>query len=155
MEDNKEQHHSMLPVQQYENTEKILVFSDEFLCVEIHEEGNWLYANWMGYQSEEQIKKGCEIILDTVIKRGVKKMLNDNSNVVGIWTPAARWVGSIWVPRIQKAGLTHMAWVHSPSRLSQVSTHAAIEFFPAAHVIKTFYNVNEAKAWLLPGKNVL
>lgn len=153
MEDKEQHNNPAQPVSQYEKSEKQTIFSDEFLCVERHVNGNWLYANWIGYQSEDQIRKGCEIILAAVEKYGVKQLLNDNSNVVGIWTPAAEWVGGIWVPRIQSAGLTHLAWVYSPSRLSQVSTNIAIAHFPDAQLIKTFYNIGEANAWLLTNKS--
>jgi hypothetical protein len=56
-------------------------------------------VDWIGYQTEKSVIEGCE------------KMLNDNTRVVGIWTPAAEWVGTNWLPRMEKAGLKQFTWV--------------------------------------------
>ena len=123
-------------------------FHADFITIEL-DPNNWLYADWIGYQSEKTIMEGFEKILEALTHYKVTKVLNDNTRVVGIWTPAAEWVGANWMPRMEAAGLEKLAWVYSPSRLSQVSTDEVIKHTPRPDLIKTFYDINEAWKWLL------
>ena len=123
-------------------------FHEEFITIE-YDSNNWLYVDWIGYQTEKSVMEGCEKMLDALIQFKVEKVLNDNTRVIGIWTPAAEWVGSNWLPRMEKAGLNYFAWVYSPSRLSQISTDESIKKTPLPQLIKTFDTVSNAKEWLL------
>jgi len=124
------------------------LFIDEFISIEFDAANQWLYVNWIGYQSEDTIKKGCEKILVAMKESGVSKVLNDNTKVIGIWTPASNWVGTNWLPRMEAAGLKQFAWVYSPSRLSQLSTNEAISSTPAPNLVHTFYCKADAEKWL-------
>lgn len=123
-------------------------FYTDYITIEL-DHNNWLYADWIGYQSEKTIMEGCEKMLEALIHYKVARILNDNTRVVGIWTPAAEWVGANWLPRMKAAGLEKLAWVYSPSRLSQVSTDEAIKRTPIPSLIQTFHQMNEAWQWLL------
>lgn len=123
-------------------------FQAEYLTISIDAENNWLYANWLGYQTEGSVKEGCEKMLEALQAYKLEKVLNDNTHVLGIWTPAAHWVGTDWFPRMEAAGLKYFAWIYSPSRLSQVSTNESINNTPLPHLIKTFYKKEEAEDWL-------
>lgn len=123
-------------------------FSDSFISIELREAENFIYVDWKGYQTENSVMTGCEKMLEALQQFNLGKVLNDNTNVLGIWTPAAKWVGENWFPRMEKAGLRQFAWVYSPSRMSQVSTDVAIEATPVPQVIQTFYNIDEARRWL-------
>jgi hypothetical protein len=123
-------------------------FYDDYITIEL-DPNNWLYVDWIGYQTEKSVMEGCEKILEALIHYKVSKVLNDNTRVIGIWTPAAEWVGANWLPRMEAAGLKQFAWVYSPSRMSQVSTDEAIKSTPLPSLIQTFYDKNEAWKWLL------
>lgn len=125
-----------------------LFFTDEFITIGVDTANQWLYANWIGYQTEGTVMAGCEKMLEALQQFGLVKVLNDNSHVLGIWTPAAHWVGTNWFPRMEAAGLKYFAWIYSPSRLSQVSTNESISSTPLPHLIQTFYNIEEGKTWL-------
>jgi hypothetical protein len=124
-------------------------FEEDFITIEYNSLNNWLYADWKGYQTEGSVKLGCENILQALLQYKCTKVLNDNTNVLGIWTPAAKWVGAEWFPRMEKAGLKYFAWVYSPSKLSQVSTTEAIHHTPDKELVQTFYEIEAAKKWLL------
>ncbi|OLY95021.1 hypothetical protein SAMN05444008_105118 [Cnuella takakiae] len=123
-------------------------FSESFVTIENSEFRNCLYVNWIGYQTESSVMTGCEQMLKALQFYNLTKVLNDNTNVLGIWTPAAKWVGENWMPRMEGAGLRQFAWVYSPSRMSQTSTDVAILATPIPQIIKTFYSLEEAKQWL-------
>lgn len=127
-------------------------YAEDFITIEYEQASHFLYVNWKGYQTESSVKKGCEKILEALTHYKVVKVLNDNSNVLGIWTPAAVWVGENWFPRMVDAGLQQFAWVYSPSMLSQVSTNEALKHTPALGMVKTFYDVPAARQWLTSGK---
>ena len=127
-----------------------LFFSETYLTIEVQEKG-WIYADWIGYQTEQSVMDGCEKMLEALKKYKLGKVLNDNTRVVGIWTPAAKWVGEDWFPRMKGAGLEQFAWVYSPSRLSQVSTDESLKSTPVPEIIQTFYNPQEAQDWLTNG----
>ena len=126
-----------------------LLVSEDYLQIEYEPVNHWIYADWKGYQTEDSIKNGCESILKFMIQFKCQKVLNDNTNVIGIWTPASVWVGSNWFPRIIAAGLKSFAWIYSPSVLSQVSTEETLKNTMATEIIKTFYGLTSGKEWLI------
>ena len=114
-------------------------YYDEFITIELDAANNWLYVNWIGYQTEASVKHGCEKMLLALTQYNSTKVLNDNTHVVGIWTPASEWVGADWLPRMKAAGLRHFAWVYSPSRLSQVSQKKMISMPPAIIIMAQLF----------------
>lgn len=121
---------------------------EDFIIIEYDQENHWVYVDWKGYQTEQSVMTGCERMLDAVVLYKCTKILNDNTNVVGIWTPAANWVGVNWFPRIQAAGVSYFAWVYSPSAMSRVSTDEALKNTVTPDFIRTFFDINAAKSWL-------
>ncbi|HZG26473.1 MAG TPA: hypothetical protein VEZ17_17920 [Chitinophagaceae bacterium] len=125
-----------------------IYFTESYISIELDKANNCLYVDWKGYQTEQSVMTGCEKMLEALLHFGLSKVLNDNTNVVGIWTPAAKWVGENWFPRMKSAGLQQFAWVYSPSRLSQISTDESLKTTPTPDIIQTFYTIEEARSWL-------
>jgi len=125
----------------------VLLFSESFIQISYDAEGDWIYANWIGFQTVKSVKEGCEKILQALIDESCVKVLNDNTQVEGIWSGAATWVGAEWFPRMSEAGLKCFAWVYSPSVFSQLSTDKALNHTKESFV-RVFYTLEEAKTWL-------
>ncbi|HEU4451916.1 MAG TPA: hypothetical protein VFR81_02615 [Longimicrobium sp.] len=124
------------------------LFEDTFLSISLDPEG-WLHADWTGYQAVGTVQEGCERILSLMSEHGLQAVLNDNTNVVGIWSGASEWVAVDWFPRMNDAGLRCFAWVYSPTRFSRVSTDETLSFVdPDAVGVRVFLNVDDAKRWL-------
>ena len=140
------------PLQQVPPQPELIIptpfFKEAFITIEYDAVNQWIYANWIGYQTEASVMTGCEKMLEALQTFALSKVLNDNTHVIGIWTPAAPWVGNNWMPRMKAAGLKHFAWIYSPSRLSQVSTNESIQHTPLPDLIQTFYTIEEGKSWL-------
>jgi hypothetical protein len=130
------------------------LFTDSYISICLDEENRWLYVDWTGYQTEESIMNGGEQMLNAMRKTKVSQVLNDNTNVIGIWTPAAKWTGEVWFPAMMEAGLKHFAWIMSPHRLSQVSTDEAIKNTSETDPIRKFDTMEEAKKWLRSVKSM-
>ena len=124
-----------------------LLHSQDNIDIYYNPDGPWLYVDWKGYQTEGFVQQGCERMLQAMVSCGVSKVLNDNTNVVGIWIGAAEWGATDWFPRMRQNGLKHFAWVNSTSRLSQISTDATLSM-AATDTATVFNSVPEAEAWL-------
>ena len=123
-------------------------FYEDFISIEFPEPYKWIVVDWKGYQTEQSVKDGCEKILEAINTYKCTKVLNDNTNVVGIWTPASHWVGTNWLPRVGQSGIRDFAWIYYQSAMSRVSTDEAIKHTSAADLVRTFETVDEAKKWL-------
>lgn len=122
----------------------------EFLEISLDAENGYLYVDWKGYQTDKSIKEGCERIVELMTRFGVFKVLNDNTNTLGIWLGVSHWLIFDILPRARKAGMTAFAHVYGPSRMSRVSAEAALILLaPATRDIKTFERIDEARAWLI------
>jgi hypothetical protein len=130
------------------------LFTDSYINIEFEKEQAYLYVDWKGYQTERSVMAGCEKMLELLQQHQLSRVLNDNTNVLGIWTPASKWVGENWFPRMKAAGLRQFAWVYSPSRLSQISTDESLKATPTPEIIQTFNNKEEAMRWLV-GENAV
>ena len=128
------------------------LFYEDYITIEYNDQYDWIYADWKGYQTENSVKNGCEKVLESLKAFHCSKVLNDNTRVIGIWTPASVWVGSNWLPRMKDAGLKYFAWIYSQSVMSRVSTDESIRNTDIPDIVQTFEDIGMAKKWLR-GKN--
>jgi hypothetical protein len=132
----------------------IRCFTNESLDIHYDPETHLLHVDWKGYQSEESIKHGCEVMLRMMVTHGCYKIVNDNTLVRGIFTVVAEWGGTVWFPAMARAGMKKFAWIYSPAMLSQLSANEVISFLPNSQIpIKTFYDKEQAIQWLLDSKH--
>lgn len=127
---------------------KELLLKEKSIVLEYDSENQWIQADWIGYQTVDSVKHGCEKILEFLIQYKCSKVLNDNTNVTGIWSGASAWVGGDWLPRMAKAGLRQFAWVYSPSAFSRLSTNESLRNLNQKEIAKTFDDIDTARAWL-------
>jgi hypothetical protein len=125
------------------------LFHDYFLEIEFDDEIGGLYVNWKGYQTDSTVKAGVNRVIDLLAEQQVSKILNDNTNVLGIWMSVASWLAFNALPRARQAGMKSLAHVYGPSRFSRVSFDAALVLLNSSPAdIKTFDDVASAKEWL-------
>ncbi len=127
---------------------KEILLKERSVIIEYNPEGNWLEVDWLGYQTVDSVKNGCERMLEFLIQYKCSKVLNDNTNVTGIWSGASAWVGGDWLPRMKEAGLECFAWVYSPSAFSRLSTDESLRNLKEKYIARTFDNKEEGLAWL-------
>jgi hypothetical protein len=122
------------------------------LDIDLDLKNKCLYANWKGFQLIESVKNGCEKMLLFLQKHDCHHVLNDNTNVSGVWSGASEWVATDWFPRMKDAGLKKFAWVYSPSYFSRLSTDKTLEATPPEllkeNIIEVFTDIEEAREWL-------
>ncbi|WP_187261507.1 hypothetical protein [Pontibacter beigongshangensis] len=125
-----------------------LLFRESYIAIEYNQSDDWIYVNWRGFVNYETVTTGCEKILFFMKDLGCTKVLNDNTNVEGIWSGASKWVGQDWFPRMAEAGMLYFAWVHSSSAFSRLSTEKALKNTADLRSIQTFDNIEAARDWL-------
>ncbi|MFC6998245.1 hypothetical protein [Rufibacter roseus] len=131
---------------------KTILYQDTHITITYVETIDCIYADWTGYQTKQSVQEGCERILDELSERECRKVLNDNTNVEGIWSSAAEWVGVDWLPRMRQAGMDYFAWVYSPSAFSRLSADKSLRFTHDMRGIEVFDSVADAENWLLKAK---
>lgn len=127
---------------------KELLLKEKSIVLEYDPENQWILADWIGYQTVDSVKHGCEKMLEFLVQKKCGKVLNDNTHVTGIWSGASAWVGSDWLPRMSKAGLRQFAWVYSPSAFSRLSTNESLRNLDQKEIAKTFDDKDSAMEWL-------
>ncbi|MBA9078826.1 MULTISPECIES: STAS/SEC14 domain-containing protein [Rufibacter] len=127
---------------------KSVLFQDPTITISFDDSSQCVYADWTGFQTLRSVQEGCERILEAMVQHGSHKVLNDNTNVEGIWSSAAEWVGSDWFPRMKQAGMTAFAWVYSPSMFSRLSTDKSLRFTYDTRGIEVFDDIDAATKWL-------
>ena len=125
-----------------------ILYRSSFIVIEFNHADNWLCVSWRGTVTQHDVVAGCMEILRLLKEYKVMDVLNDNTQVEGMWSGAAKWVGESWFPELREAGLKRFAWVYSPSILSRLSTDKALKNTENPCYIQTFDDIELAKDWL-------
>ena len=132
------------------NREKL--YTSKNVDIEFDEQGRFMYATWKGFQTVDNVKFGCEKMLELLKQKKISRVLNDNRQVTGPWQGAAEWGAKEWFPRMFAAGLTHFAWIQSTSVFSQLYSGKALSETNESwktQGIRTFDDPELARNWVL------
>src|SRR5688572_11377853 len=121
-----------------------ILFSERNIEISYEPVQEYIYGNWLGFQNEESVKAGCKKMLEFLNDKRCQKVLNDNTQVTGPWQAATKWVGEIWFPQMEEAGLKHFAWIFSPNLFAELSAKKAM---PASGVVQAFHSFKDAQKW--------
>ena len=127
---------------------KHLLLESPTLCIYYDTHSDWIYMDWLGEQTVDSVKEGCEKLLTFIVSERCHKVLNDNTRVTNIWSDAAIWVALDIFPRAEKAGLQYLAWIYSPDQFSRLSTDEVLVRQTASIIVVPFNCYEEASNWL-------
>ena len=102
-------------------------YHNEYLSIVCNDEQRWVEVNWIGYQNFESVQNGGMQMLEILKASGFTKVLNDNREVLGNWSEASDWAGTVWFPMMIDAGLRDFAWVFSPSIFAQLAAQKRVD----------------------------
>ncbi len=126
-------------------TKKLL--EQKNLVMELEEEKNYVILRWIGFQTEDDIYKSGEKILEIFKKLDCSKILNDNTEVRGPWNKASEWTSNVWFPRmIEEGGLKKFAWVFPENVFASLSASKAM---PNTDLVSKFNSHKAAENWLM------
>lgn len=110
---------------------------------------NYLQANWNGFQNMDTVLNGGLRIIDLVAKTKTKKVLNDNTQVLGNWGEASEWGATHFFPLMEKAGCKYFAWIYSPSTFAQLAAQKSVDIVMSTNLTTQFFSSREeAVSWL-------
>ncbi|GGH11091.1 PAS domain S-box protein [Mucilaginibacter phyllosphaerae] len=103
---------------------------------------------WYGFHTLQIIRAGCLKLLSLISHRKTGYVLMDSRAVAGTWSDATDWVSAMFFPMLQKAGITHVAWVYSTGAFNRSSTDAIIAGLNGTVTVKAFEDAAAAIQWL-------
>ncbi len=128
--------------------EKSEFYQDESIIINYNKEYNRLDLDWIGHQNMETVKHGCLKTLEMILRFRITKILNDNSRVIGSWSDASEWVGTVFFPMMEKKGIQSVAWIYSPNSFSQLSARKSVDVAVGNIVTQFFTSFDEAEEWI-------
>ncbi|RYU81870.1 STAS/SEC14 domain-containing protein [Hymenobacter persicinus] len=129
-------------------TELLNGFGKVYLTIAYDAPNEWVYNNWIGYQTYTGIMAGADACLVPLRENQCAYLLNDNRQVIGPWDHAVEWIVTTWANNAIAQGLTHFAHVVSVDSLAAQSATAMYIGLGERLQMRMFDNVDEAKAWL-------
>jgi hypothetical protein len=120
-----------------------------FCTIEYDAANGWVQATWKDFVTFDQVKQGCEAILEMIKECNCNKLLADTRLAKGPWTQTNEWQEKDFLPRTVDAGLRHTAFVvslNSFNALSAKDLERRTEKLDLEMVY--FKDLSEAKVWL-------
>ncbi|MBW3131221.1 STAS/SEC14 domain-containing protein, partial [Hymenobacter profundi] len=115
-----------------------------YLTIETDTENRWIFTDWQGYLTAENIKVGAKAYVDALAKAGFSCVLNDTRSVRGPWDHSMEWVLNEWAPSAARAGLRYFAMITTPETLAD-SSNATFYAQLTAFEAQLFDNMADAR----------
>jgi hypothetical protein len=90
------------------------LFASESLDAYYDTDNAWLYLDWKGPQSLQQVQNDCRQVTALIYQTQARKALNDNSHTTHSSWEMVMWVAKEYLPEAGRAGMEYVAWVKSP-----------------------------------------
>lgn len=119
-----------------------------FLTVEYDAANNWIYNNWTGYVSPENVMQGSLAVLEAFRKYKSLCGLNDNRELVGRWDESVDWIEKEWMPKAIAAGLRYFAHVANQESFGAASAADMLSRVHGLFQMRIFNDLESAKSWL-------
>ncbi|MBC5775368.1 hypothetical protein H8S95_14910 [Pontibacter sp. KCTC 32443] len=119
-----------------------------FLKIKYNSNENWIYTDWIGYPTPENVAKGAIAYLEAMQANNLNRVLNDNRNLVGRWDNALDWVEQVWLPIAIKAGLKRFAHITHQDSLSFKAASIMQNLIRSHIEMRVFTDPEAAKLWL-------
>ena len=123
-------------------------FGKVFISISFDSQHQWVYNNWLGYQSFENVVAGANACLELLEKHKSSCVLNDNRLVVGPWHHATEWIARDWTPRAIAAGMKYFAHVVDKQTLAGMSAEEMNQKISNLFEMKVFDDLHDARLWL-------
>lgn len=124
-------------------------FADHAFCVtEYIPAERWLRTTWQGFVVPTDAKQGAAGALEALGQTPVPYLLNDNSQIQGLWFDSVDWLQRVWAAQAAQLGLRYVAHVlqpHTEADLEQLLTNKP---FANSFELQLFTTADEAAAWL-------
>lgn len=124
-------------------------FANHAFCVtEYLPAEGWLRTTWQGFVAPFDAEQGAAGALEALRQLPSPYLLNDNSQIQGLWFDSIDWLQQVWAAQAAQLGLRYVAHVlqpHTEADLEQLLTNKP---FANSFELQLFTNVEEAATWL-------
>ncbi|MDB5242535.1 MAG: hypothetical protein JWP57_3160 [Spirosoma sp.] len=113
---------------------------------------NYLLMKWVGYSSEDEVKRASLKMVAWQKGEGVRKNcrvhVHDTKEIEGAWIGVVDWINNEMFPRCYQAGLRYNLSVTSPDLFSKLSSVALQQ--QQSWQVKTllFGTMGQAELWI-------
>jgi hypothetical protein len=113
-------------------------------------EHDYLLAKWLGHHDAESARLGCQQLLQIVHQTGSTRLLNDSSEAFGDWTEVSVWIGAVFAPQLQQAGIRSIAWVNAMDWPARNCVATSLYYIERPFIASfDFDQAEEAQRWLM------
>ncbi|MCP2043603.1 STAS/SEC14 domain-containing protein [Pontibacter sp. HSC-36F09] len=119
-----------------------------YLTIYYDEHNKWVYNDWIGYVSPENVKQGSLAVLQAIKQHKASCGLNDNRNLVGRWDESVEWIEQVWIPAAAEAGLRYYAHIANEDAFAAASSADMLDRVQGRFEMRIFKDIDEARSWL-------
>ncbi|PKV63303.1 STAS/SEC14 domain-containing protein [Pontibacter ramchanderi] len=119
-----------------------------YLTIHYDEQHKWVYNDWTGYVSPENVKQGSLAVLEAIRQYNAACGLNDNRKLVGRWDESVGWIEQEWIPMAAEAGLRYYAHIVNEDAFAAASSADMLSRVQGRFEMRIFEDASEARAWL-------
>jgi PAS domain S-box-containing protein len=123
-------------------------YRDQHISINFNQTKRRLEVDWTGFHDLESVKHGCMLMLETLQQNQCDRVVNDNTHVLGNWSEATDWVGNVWFPMMEQAGMKYFAHIFSPSTFSQLAAIKSIDIMAGIITTQYFTDIKLAEEWI-------
>jgi hypothetical protein len=104
---------------------------------------------WAGYSTSQEFKEGTELMLNTLIKHNVAKVLADIKDMILIGMEDQEWINEVFLPRATEFGFKVLAIVKPDHYFNQIAVETiSYKVDQNKLTIQFFDNPDNAEEWL-------
>ncbi len=109
---------------------------------------HWLRTNWQGFVAPMDAEQGAAGALEAMRQTPSPYLLNDNSQIQGLWFDSVDWLQQVWVPQATHLGLRYVAHVLQPHTEADLISLLTNDPFANKFNLQLFTTAEEAAVWL-------
>lgn len=119
-----------------------------YLTILLNKDLGCIHDIWTGpFETQENFRKGLELIVEELEKNKVTKWLADLREMKGSWDFNRSWMVNVLMPKAKTAGLKNEAIVIPKEMFSKLSTVETISMLEG-YTIRQFDDIELARKWL-------
>ena len=138
----------MTTIEKIENAD-----GEVYAVLQYEPDKNYLLMKWIGYCTEEEMKRATLRMLDWQRQEGRKKNcrfhVHDTKELEGAWVGVVDWIRNEFFPQCYEAGLRYNISVLSPDLFSKLSSEALFQRSSTKVPTVLFETMSQAERWLL------
>ncbi|MES2732011.1 MAG: hypothetical protein V4714_09690 [Bacteroidota bacterium] len=124
-------------------------FGKTFCITEYDSANDWIYANWFGFVTPDDIKKWSVDYLKLLNQTNCSRFLINNKELRGPWQQANEWIAVELTPKAIAGGLRYYAHVVSPDLFGAMSVNDLEKRVEGVgFVMRVFKEMDAAQDWL-------